>query len=121
MNLMLHVTSMRLNPDYQLSDKNEQSAQCPISKPRTSAGWSAWSVDAPTMLNPVDQNDLVLFEDLVDDAVVAAPCGAETLESTDQQLSRFAVLVKLAKLPDRPSHGRGHWFDPSSAHRRNPL
>jgi hypothetical protein len=31
------------------------------------------------MLDPVDHNDLVLFEDIVDDAVVAALSGAEAL------------------------------------------
>jgi hypothetical protein len=52
------------------------------------------------MLNPVDQNDLVLFEDLVDDAVVAAPCGAEALEFTYQRLPE-----PLGVLGDWPEDG----------------
>jgi hypothetical protein len=34
----------------------------------------------PAMLNPVNQNGLIVFGDLVDDAIVAASCGSETFE-----------------------------------------
>jgi len=48
----------------------------------------------------MDQNDLVVFEDLVDDAIVATPRRPETLEFTDE---RLAQPVRV--LGDRPENG----------------
>jgi hypothetical protein len=36
-------------------------------------------------------------------------------------LTKPAVSWRALKRPQKPSHGRGHWFDPSSAHSENPL
>lgn len=49
------------------------------------------------MVHTVDQNELVIFEDLVDDAIVATSRRPEALEFTDQ---RFAEPVRV--LGDRP-------------------
>jgi hypothetical protein len=38
------------------------------------------------MLHTVDQNNLLIFEDLVDDAVVATPRRPQTLEFTNERL-----------------------------------
>jgi hypothetical protein len=48
----------------------------------------------------VDQNDLVVFKDLVDDAIVATPRRPQTLKFTNQWLSE-AVRI----LSDRPEDG----------------
>ena len=46
------------------------------------------------MLHSVDQNDLVIFEDLVDDAVVATPRRPETLEFSDERLAESVRVVR---------------------------
>ena len=40
------------------------------------------------MLNSVDQNDLIVIKNLIDDAVVAAPRRAETLEFAHEWLPK---------------------------------
>jgi hypothetical protein len=52
------------------------------------------------MLHTVDQNDLVVFKDLVDDAIVATSRRPQALELTDQ---RFAEPVRI--LGDRAEDG----------------
>ncbi len=52
------------------------------------------------MLHAVDQNDLLVFEDLVDDAVVTAPRRPKALEFTNQ---RLAESVRI--LSDRSEDG----------------
>jgi hypothetical protein len=43
------------------------------------------------MLHSVDENDLIVFEDLIDDAV----CGPETLERTDKRLAEPLRVLAL--------------------------
>jgi hypothetical protein len=57
---------------------------------------SAWPVRVSAVLHTVDQNDLVVFKDLVDNAIVATPRRPETLEFTDEW---FAEPVRV--LSDR--------------------
>jgi hypothetical protein len=52
------------------------------------------------VLHTVDQNDLVIFKDLVDDAIVATSRRPQALEFTDQ---RFAEPVRI--LSDRAEDG----------------
>jgi len=52
------------------------------------------------MLHTVDQNNLLIFEDLVDDAVVTAAGRPETLEFADQ---RPAQPIRV--LSDRSEDG----------------
>ena len=49
---------------------------------RTGRARPMWPVRVSAMLHSVDQNDLVVFEDLVDDAVFTPSRQPETLEST---------------------------------------
>jgi len=63
-----------------------------------SCGWagSTRPVHVPAVLHAVDQNNLLVFEDLVDDSVVATSRRPQALEFTDQ---RFAEPVRV--LSDR--------------------
>ncbi len=45
------------------------------------------------MLHTVDQNDLVVFEDLVDDAIVAASRRPKTLEFANQRLAKSVWVL----------------------------
>jgi len=67
-----------------------------------SCGWarSARPVHVSAVLHTVDQNDLVVFKDLVDDAVATAARRPQALEFTDQ---RLADTVRV--LSDRPQDG----------------
>lgn len=47
-------------------------------------GWSAWPIHVSAVLNSVDHDDVVMFEDLIDDAVVASSSRSETLEFTHE-------------------------------------
>ncbi len=51
------------------------------------------------MLHTVDQNDLVVVEDLVDNAIVATPRRPKTFEFADE---RFAEPVRI--LSNRPEY-----------------
>ena len=57
-----------------------------------SCGW-ARPVRVSAMLHMVDQNDLVVLEHLVDDAVVATSRRPQALEFTDQWLSEAVRVV----------------------------
>jgi hypothetical protein len=48
----------------------------------------------------MDQNGLVVFEDLVDDPVIASPCRAEALEFAYERFPK-----PLGILCDRPEDG----------------
>jgi len=48
----------------------------------------------------MNENDLIVFEDRIDDAVVATACGPETLERTDEGLAE-----PLRVGCDRPKDG----------------
>jgi hypothetical protein len=50
-------------------------------------------VHVSTVLHSVDQDDLIVFEDLVDDAVVATPRRPQSLEFTDQRLAESARVL----------------------------
>jgi hypothetical protein len=52
------------------------------------------------MLHTVDQNDLLVFEDLVDDAVATAAGGPKCFEFTDERLAEPGRV-----LSDRPEDG----------------
>ncbi len=58
---------------------------------------STRSVRVPAKLHTVDQNDSVVVEDLVDDAIVAAPRRPKTLKFPNE---RFAAPVRI--LSNRP-------------------
>jgi hypothetical protein len=45
------------------------------------------------MLHTVDQNDLIVLEDLVDDAVVATSRRPQALESTNQRLAKSVRVL----------------------------
>lgn len=64
---------------------------------RLGAHGPAWSVHLATVLHSVDEQDLFVFEDLADDAVVGAPCRSETLQFAYE---RFAEPLGVAC--DRP-------------------
>ncbi len=48
---------------------------------------STWPVRVSAMLYTMDQNDLVVFEDLVDDAVIATPRRPKTLKFPNERLA----------------------------------
>jgi hypothetical protein len=54
---------------------------------------STWPVRIPAVLHSVDQNDLVVIEDLVDDAIVATPRRPETLEFSNERLAEPARVL----------------------------
>ena len=63
-------------------------------------GGSARSVHLSTVLYSVDEHDLLVFEDLVDDAVIAASCRPEILQFAYE---RFAEPLRV--VCDRPKDG----------------
>jgi hypothetical protein len=60
------------------------------------------------MVHTVDKNDLVVFEDLVDDAVVATPRRPQTLEFTSERLSE-PVRVLSDRSEDRLQRSPAHF------------
>jgi len=54
---------------------------------------STGAVDVAAVLYPVDDNRKLIFVDLVDDAIVTASCGTQTLEFAHQPLAESLRVV----------------------------